>query len=175
MPTDQTSAELDQSAAAERGPVWRVWLLVGIFAFLLVQGAVDGISRSADYNIYPTVAMPGFSAKNVGSDGFARITKQRVQLIGVDQSLTEVGADQLLAPLNSASAVATLDRIFAPKATKAPSLSTEAVQWLRTQSEKTNESLNPIGVRVEWQPMLLNIKTANTTPAGPAIVREVRW
>lgn len=164
-----------QSGTAGQKPTWRVWLIVGVWAFLLVQGATDQISRAHGHGIFPTIAMPGFSAKNVGTDGRARITEREIQVIGADGRLRPVEVDQLMAPLNSSSAVATLDRIFDPKAKGPPEFSPETVDFLRRQTEQLHSGADPVGLRIAWQPTILDIHSLDKTPEGEPTVREVRW
>lgn len=119
--------------------------------------------------------MPAFSAANVGTDGHARVTERTVQVIDRDGTVQPVGVAALLAPLHSGPASLTLDRLLKPSADVTSERSHETVEWLKAQTERLGSTPDPVGLRVVWQPALLDTRSLTKTPAGPPTVREVRW
>jgi hypothetical protein len=158
-----------------RPGAWRVWLIVALWALLVIQLAVHPLSPLAERKPYPTITMPAFGAANVGTDGRARVTERTVEVINRDGTVHTVSAAALLAPLHSGPASLTLDRLLKPSADGAPEPAHETVEWLKSQTTRLALTPDPVGLRVIWQPVTLDIRTLKRTPAGEATVREVRW
>lgn len=174
---DAQQGAVDVSPRRNNGKqrAWRVWFLVALWIVLIVQGGVDGLSRLSGQDAFPTVAMPGFSASNVGTNGQSRVTERQIYVIDASGTSHSITPAKLLEPMPVASAAATLDRIFKPSAKVAPALATETVQYLRGQAERLTLSTDPVGLRLVWQPELLDTRTLQTRPASEATVREVTW
>lgn len=165
----------DAIRAPQRPGMWRVWLIAVLWALLVAQFAVDTRYTSAGRAAFPTITMPVFSAENVGADGRARVTVRTVQVINRDGTGQTVGVAELLAPLHSGPASLTLDRLLKSSVDVAPEPTHETVEWLKAQTERLGLTPDPVGLRVVWQPVVLDIRTLEWTPVGQATVREVRW
>lgn len=170
---DAVGAEQPTGPVTQRN--WRVWFVIALWVILVLQGGVDILARTTGSNAFPTIAMPGFGAKNIGADGGARVTDRRIDVIDADGTLHKVTPEGLLAPMPTASAVFTLNRIFDPTADVAPELSAETIEYLKRQSEQLGLDGDPVGLRLVWQPEIFDIRTLQRTPAGEATVREVDW
>lgn len=160
---------------SNRSKYWRVWIVVGLWVVLVAQFAVDTVSTLVSSEPFPTITMPAFSAERIGRDGTARITTRTVKVIGSDGSLHVVEAADLLSPLYSVPAGFTLDRLLKPAQGVVPDLSDETVEWLRDQTEQLAVTAEPVGLRVEWQPEVLDLRTSETSVAADPSIREVRW
>ncbi|GFG55743.1 hypothetical protein CQY20_08140 [Mycolicibacterium agri] len=152
----------------------RVWVIVTLWGLLVVQYAADTFATSAGREAFPTVTMPTFSAASIGDDGSARVVERTVQVIGRDGTVKPVGVAALLAPLHSGPASLTLDRLLKPSADGAEP-SRETVDWLKHQTLRLAITSDPIGLRVVWQPAVVDLRAMTRTPAGPPTVREVWW
>ncbi|KRD17844.1 hypothetical protein ASE48_25535 [Mycobacterium sp. Root265] len=153
----------------------RVWIVVGLWTFLVVQFAVDTVSTLVSSEPFPTITMPAFSAERIDRDGTARITTRTIAVIGSDGSVHQVEAADLLSPLYSVPAGLTLDRLLKPTQGVAPGLSDEALNWLRNRTEQLAVTDQPVGLRVEWLPGILDLRSSKTTVAADPSIREVRW
>ena len=170
-----STSSRDEVGTPERPRTWRVWFIVALWVVLVAQFVVDSLATSAGREPYPTITMPAFSAANVGTDGRARVTERTVQVINRDGTVRPVGVAALLAPLHSGPASLTLDRLLKPSAEVAPEPSHETVEWLKAKAARFASTPDPVGLRVVWQPAILDTRTLTKTPTGPATVREVRW
>lgn len=161
--------------AAERTGIWRVWLIVVLWALFIAQFAVVTQSRSAGSAPYPIITMPAFSAEAVDTDGRARVTVRTIHVINSDGTGQTVDVGTLLAPLHTGPASSTLDRLLKPSDDVSPELTHETVEWLKGQTERLGLTPDPVGLRLVWQPAELDTRTGVWTPAAEATVREVRW
>lgn len=168
-----TSPDVSPVPAGPRA--WRVWLIVALWPLLVAQFAVDTAYTSVGRPPYPTITMPDFRADDVGTDGRSRITERTIEVINRDGSVQPIYAAKLLAPLHSGPASVTLDRLLKPSGDVAPELDQATVEWLKAQTLRLGLTPAPLGVRVVWQPVILDVRTLKRTPAGTATVREVRW
>lgn len=175
MDADQKFSDHKASINSQRQSNSRVWIVLALCAFLVVQGAGDIFARTAGGNAFPTIAMPGFGAKSVGTDGRAKATDRIIEVIDADGTSHEVTAETLLAPMPTASAVSTLNRIFDPAAKVAPGLTASTVEYLKKQTQRLDPVRNAVGLRLTWQPETFNIETLERAPMGPPTVREVSW
>lgn len=169
---------LDAFGLRRKSTNWRarrIWIIAALCVFLAIQCAVDVLARHSGRYAYPTVAMPGFGAGQVESGGRGRVTEREIQVIDAQGTLHSVTPDALLSPMPFTSAIATLDRIFAPSSDAAPVLGVEAVEYLKLQTEQLNMNADPVGLRFTWQPEFLDLNSLQRTPAGDATVREVAW
>jgi hypothetical protein len=170
-----SSSSRDETATREGPRTWRVWLIVALWVVLVAQFVVDTLATSAGQEPYPTITMPAFSAANVGTDGRARVTERTVQVINRDGTVQPVSVAALLAPLHSGPASLTLDRLLKPSSEVAPEPTHETVDYLKAKTERFASTPDPVGLRVVWQPAILDTRTLTKTLTGPATVREVRW
>lgn len=153
----------------------RVWILIAVWIVLIIQGGVDGIARYTDHDAFPTIAMPAFSAKNIGNDNKARVTRRHIEVIDSHGEAHTVKPEQLLQPMPVASAVATLDRLFQPSKEKDPGLSEEAIRYLEQQARRLDLNSEPTGLRLTWQRESFDTRTLERTPTGAPTIREVSW
>lgn len=151
-----------------------MWVVVGLWAALIVQFAADTLATSAGQEPFPTITMPSFGAENIGNDGSARVVERTVEVIDRDGSVRPVGVAKLFAPLHSGPASLTLDRLMKPSADGAE-LSSETVTWLKHRTEQLAVTPDPVGLRVIWQPAIFDVRNLIRTPTGRATVRELRW
>lgn len=185
---DSVDAEKPTDVGVQR--TWRVWLILALWIFLLVQGAVVALSRYTGTEAYPMIAMPGFNASDIGANGQARVTERKIEVIDANGGLHSVTATALLAPMPTNPANATLDRIAGqwkkdrrqtqsadsnPRVTLSPALSAETTDYLKRQTEQLALNPRPIGLRIVWQPETLDMRSLQRTPAGEPTVWEVRW
>jgi hypothetical protein len=119
--------------------------------------------------------MPAFSAEHVGTDGRARITVRTIQVVDRDGTRHTVGAAQLLAPLHSGPASLTVDRLLKSSGDGGSEPTHETVQWLKAQTERLGLTPDPVGLRVVWQQVVLDMHTVEWTPTGETTVRELHW
>jgi hypothetical protein len=174
------AVEIRSKSSSER-PVFqrskyrRVWIVVGLWVVLVMQFGVDTVSTLISSEPFPTITMPAFSAERVGRDGTARITTRTIEVIGSDGSSHVVEASALLSPLYSVPAGATLDRLLKPTQGTDPDLSDQSLEWLRRQAEQLAVTAQPAGLRVKWEPEVLDLRTLTKTGAADPTVREVRW
>ncbi|WP_211695830.1 hypothetical protein [Mycobacterium spongiae] len=160
---------------AEQPGTWRLWLIVGLWILLVAQFVVGASFPVAGRQPFPVVTMPVFGAENVGTDARAHVAERTVHVINRDGTEHTVNAAALLAPLPPGPASQTLDRLLRPSSEVASEPTDETVKWLKAHAERLELGPDPVGLRVTWQPVILDIRTLARTPAGPATVREVRW
>lgn len=172
--TDQDSVGDGKEVQGSRR-TWRVWVVIALWCGLALQGAADIVIRQSGHNAFPTIAMPGFGAKNIGTDGRAKVTARTIDVIGADGTQHAVAPEELLAPMPVASAISTLDEIFEPSAEGAPELSADTVNYLKRQTELLDSPSEAVGLRLVWQPELFDIQSLERVPSGTATVREVKW
>lgn len=168
----KSSSEL---AGSQRVKHRRVWIVVALWVVLVMQFAVDTVSTLVSSEPFPTITMPAFSAERIDRDGTARVTTRTIEVIGSDGSLHDVEAAELLAPLYAVPAAITLDRLLKPTDGVVPDLSDESREWLRVQTERLSVTGQPVGLRVTWQPEVLDLRTSTKTAAADQTIREVRW
>lgn len=172
---DMPSTSSAHQSVVQRPKYWRVWIVVALWVVLVVQFAVDTVSTLVSSEPFPTVTMPAFSAERIARDGTARVTTRTVEVIGSDGSIRVVQAAELLEPLYSVPAGLTLDRLLKPNEGVEPYLSVEAIEWLRRQAEQLEVPAETAGLRVIWQPEILDLRAAIKTPDAEPTVREVHW
>lgn len=140
-----------------------------------MQFAADTVLTLVSSEPFPTITMPAFSAERINRDGTATITTRTIEVIGSDGSLHAVEAADLLSPLYSVPAGITLDRLLKPVRGVTPDLPDESLQWLRAQTERLVLTVRPVGLRITWQPKVLDLRTSTMTAGTEPTIREVRW
>lgn len=174
-PMESRSKAPPALAVSQRIKYRRLWIIVGLWAVLVMQFAVDTVSTLVSSEPFPTITMPAFSAERIDRDGTARITTRTIEVIGSDGSLHDVEAADLLSPLYAVPAATTLDRLLKPTYGVVPRLSDESLEWLRVQAEGLAVTARPVGLRVTWQPEVLDLRTLTKNAAADPTTREVRW
>ncbi|MCF6391023.1 hypothetical protein L2K20_29035 [Mycobacterium sp. MBM] len=140
-----------------------------------MQFAVDTVLTLVSSEPFPTITMPAFSAERINRDGTASVTTRTIEVIDSDGSLHAVEAAELLSPLYSVPAGITLDRLLKPVRGATPDLSDESLEWLKAQTERLASTARPVGLRITWQPEVLDLRTSTMTVATEPTIREVRW
>ena len=151
----------------------RVWILLALWGFLVIQFAADTVLTLVSSEPFPTVTMPAFSGERIDRDGSARITTRTVEVIARDGSPHVVEPAELLSPLYSVPAGVTLDRLLKPVGDREPELPAEAVDWLKDQTYRFGGTSSPVGLRVIWQSKKLDLRTLSVTATDDPVVREV--
>ena len=146
---------------------------MALWPLLIAQFAIDRVYTGEGQPPYPTITMPDFDARNVGIGGQSRITQRTIEVIDQDGTATRVYASQLLAPLKSGPASSTLDRLLKPVDGTGPTQDT--VRWLRDRTLTLKVTPEPVGLRIVWQPVILDVANLRRTPAGEPAIRELHW
>lgn len=151
-----------------------VAILIAVWAFLLLQLAVDTALTLTHREPFPTITMPAFSAEHIDTNGRATSTKRTIEIVGRDGTLHPLKAEDLLAPLYSVPAGGTIDGLLKQPG-GANHIDEAAIEYLRRQAQMAMPAAEPVGIRVTWQPVILDVRSLEEIPAGDSTTREVRW